>query len=36
MGFNPHRKYRASPADYALVASALLVSLGLLVWALAG
>jgi hypothetical protein len=36
MGFNPHQKHRASPADYALVAAALLISLALLVWALAG
>jgi hypothetical protein len=36
VGLNPYRKFKASPADYALVASALLVSLGLLIWALAG
>jgi len=36
MGFNPHRKYRASPTDYALVVSALVISIALLVWALAG
>jgi len=36
MGFNPHQKHRASTADYALVASALLISLALIVWALAG
>jgi hypothetical protein len=33
---NPYRKFRAKPGDYALVASALLVSLALLVWALVG
>jgi hypothetical protein len=36
VGLNPYRKFRARPADYALVASALLVSLALLVWALVG
>jgi hypothetical protein len=36
MGLNPYQKFRASPSDYALVASALIVSLALLVWALAG
>jgi hypothetical protein len=36
VGLNPYRKFKASPADYALVASALLVSLGLLIWALTG
>jgi hypothetical protein len=33
---NPYRKFRAKPADYALVASALIVSLALLVWAVVG
>lgn len=36
MGFNPYRKFTARPADYAMVAVALLVTLGLVVWALAG
>jgi len=36
MGLNPYRKFKASPGDYVLVASALLVSLALLVWALVG
>jgi hypothetical protein len=36
VGLNPYRKFRAKPADYALVASALVVSLALLIWALAG
>jgi hypothetical protein len=36
VGYNPYRKFRARPADYVLVAAALLVSLGLLVWAFAG
>jgi hypothetical protein len=36
VGLNPYRKFRARPADYALVASALIVSFALLVWALVG
>jgi hypothetical protein len=36
VGLNPYRKFRAKPADYALVASALVISLALLIWALAG
>jgi hypothetical protein len=36
VGFNPYRKFKASPADYALVASALVVSFALLVWAFVG
>jgi len=36
VGYNPYRKFRAKPADYVLVAAALLVSLALLVWAVAG
>ena len=36
MGYNPYRKFKAKPADYVLVAAALVVSLGLLVWAFAG
>jgi hypothetical protein len=36
VGLNPYRKFRAKPADYAVVAAALLVTLALLVWALAG
>jgi hypothetical protein len=36
VGYNPYRKYRARPADYALVAAALIVSLGLLAWAFVG
>jgi len=33
---NPYRKFRAKPADYVLVAGALLVSFALLLWALLG
>jgi hypothetical protein len=36
MGFNPYRKFRARPADYAMVAVALVVMLGLVVWAFIG
>jgi hypothetical protein len=36
VGLNPYRKFRAKPADYALVAAALAISLALLIWALAG
>ena len=36
MGFNPYRKFRAEPADYALVAVAVLVAVALVVWAFAG
>jgi len=36
VGFNPYRKFKASPADYALVASALIASFALLIWAFAG
>ena len=36
MGFNPHAKTRKGPADYLMVAAALLVCLGLLAWALLG
>ncbi len=34
MGFNPNRKYSARPADYALVAAALLIAAALVFWAL--
>lgn len=33
MGFNPNRKYRARPADYALVVAALVLAAALVVWA---
>jgi hypothetical protein len=36
MGFNPHRVHRRSPADYVMVAAALVVCLGLVLWALFG
>jgi hypothetical protein len=36
VGYNPYRKFKAKPADYVLVVAALVVSLGLLIWAAAG
>jgi hypothetical protein len=36
MGFNPHRPRRKSRADYVMVAAALLVCLGLVLWAFLG
>ena len=36
MGFNPYRKFRARPTDYALVAAAVAVAVALVVWAFAG
>jgi hypothetical protein len=36
MGFNPFRQTRRSPADYLMVAAALVVCLALVIWALAG
>lgn len=36
MGFNPHRRFRARPADYLFVAAAVLVALALVAWTLFG
>ena len=36
MGFNPHRKYHRTPADYLMVGAAVVVCLLLLAWALLG
>jgi hypothetical protein len=36
VGYNPYRRFRARPFDYALVAVCLLVAVALLVWAVAG
>lgn len=33
MGFNPHEKFRARPIDYALMVTAALATLSLVVWA---
>jgi len=35
MGYSPHRKYRASTADYVLLAIALFLAAGLVIWAFA-
>jgi len=32
MGFNPHRKYRATPADYVLMVAVGLAAAGLVIW----
>ena len=34
MGYNPHRKFRAGPADYVFVAASLVVTAALVIWAL--
>lgn len=34
MGFNPYRKHVASKADYAYIAAAVILVLGLLAWVL--
>jgi hypothetical protein len=36
VGFNPYRKFRARPADYALVVVAVAVALALVAWAALG
>jgi hypothetical protein len=36
MGFNPHRTHRRSPVDFVLVGAALLICLGLVLWAVLG
>jgi hypothetical protein len=36
VGYDPHRRYRAGPADYVMVATAIAVALGLVAWALFG
>jgi len=36
VGFNPYQKFKASPADYVLVVSAIVIILVLLTWALLG
>jgi hypothetical protein len=33
MGYNPHRKFRARPADYAILSIGMLVAAALVVWA---
>lgn len=34
MGFNPYRKFRARPADYAMVIGAVALAVVLVAWAL--
>jgi hypothetical protein len=36
VGFNPYRKFRAKPADYVLVAAAVVVTAALAIWAFLG
>jgi hypothetical protein len=36
VGYNPYRRFRARPADYVLVAVALLVAALLVIWAVVG
>jgi hypothetical protein len=36
MGFNPHRKYRATRTDYVVVVLALLTVVALLAWTVLG
>jgi|MGYP001457215418 hypothetical protein len=36
MGFNPHLKSDKTPADYLLVAVALIVCAGLVIWGILG
>lgn len=33
MGFNPHRKHQVKPADYAMLAAALLIAAAFVAWA---
>lgn len=32
VGYNPYRKFRARPADYAMVVAAFAIGVGLLAW----
>jgi hypothetical protein len=36
VGYNPYRKFKARPADYALVVAAILVALALVAWGVLG
>ncbi len=36
MGYNPYRKYKAKPADYAMVAVCVIVAIALVAWAFLG
>jgi hypothetical protein len=36
VGYNPYRRFRARRADYVLVVAALVVAVGLVIWAVVG
>jgi hypothetical protein len=36
VGFNPYRRFRARPVDYALVVAAVVIALALVLWAFFG
>jgi hypothetical protein len=36
VGYNPYRKFRARPGDYAMVITAVAAALALVVWAVLG
>ena len=36
VGFNPYRRFKAKPFDYAMVAACIAIALALLIWAVAG
>jgi hypothetical protein len=36
VGFNPYRRFKARPTDYALVVAAIAIAVALVVWAIAG
>jgi len=36
MGFNPYRKHHTGVADYALLAAAVLLAVGLMLWGFLG
>jgi len=36
VGFNPHRQQRRTPFDYVMVGAAIIICLGLVIWAFFG
>lgn len=36
VGYNPYRKFKATPLDYVLVAVGIALAVALVIWALAG
>jgi hypothetical protein len=36
VGYNPYRRFRARPADYLLVAVAIVIAVALVLWAFVG